>query len=116
MENPVPCKADYDTIVQTWKFPGGLCGNEDMLAVVMVCTECNGDLPGHTRRNGKYMIGSPLFEKLILRTEKDKDFTVIARNNSDKNIYIQSAKLNELFQQRWISHDEIVNGGTWSLK
>jgi putative alpha-1,2-mannosidase len=58
------------------------------------------------------MIGSPLFEKLILKTQKNKTFTVVARNNSSENVYIQKASLNgQPFNRIWISHEEIVNGG-----
>jgi putative alpha-1,2-mannosidase len=40
-------------------------------------------------------------------------FTVIARDNSGDNKYIQSATLNgERMTRTWISHDEIVGGGT----
>lgn len=93
--------------------PGGLCGNEDMGSLSSWYVLSAMGIYPVTPGDPKYMIGSPLFEKLTLRTEKDKDFTVIARNNSDKNIYIQSAKLNgEPFNRVWISHDEIVNGGT----
>ena len=59
-----------------------------------------------------YMIGSPLFEKLTLETEKNKIFTVIANNNSPENMYIQRAQLNgQPFNRTWISHEEIVIGG-----
>ena len=60
-----------------------------------------------------YQIGSPLFEKLSMKTEKGKIFTVLAYDNSEENIYIQGAKFNgEPFNRVWISHEEIVNGGT----
>lgn len=93
--------------------PGGLCGNEDMGSLSSWYVLSAMGIYPVTPGDPKYMIGSPLFEKLTLKTEKEKDFTVIARNNSDENIYIQSAKLNgEPFNRVWISHDEIVNGGT----
>jgi putative alpha-1,2-mannosidase len=43
-------------------------------------------------------------------------FTIIAHNVSKQNCYIQSARLNgKPFNRPWISHDEIVNGGTLEL-
>jgi len=45
-----------------------------------------------------------------------KTFTIIANNNSDENIYIQSMKLNDKVLKRyWISHDEIIKGGKLEL-
>ncbi len=44
-------------------------------------------------------------------------FTIIARNNSDENIYIQSVKLNgSPLDRYWITHNEVVNGGTLELE
>lgn len=41
-----------------------------------------------------------------------KDFVIVANNNSEKNIYIQSATLNEEpLNQPWFTHTEIANGG-----
>ncbi len=43
-------------------------------------------------------ITSPLFDEIIIYPDKlynpDKPFKIIAKNNSEKNIYIQSATLN----------------------
>ncbi|MCF6356724.1 MAG: glycoside hydrolase family 92 protein [Draconibacterium sp.] len=44
-------------------------------------------------------------------------FTIIARNNSDENIYIQSVKLNgNPLDRYWITHNEVVNEGTLELE
>lgn len=43
--------------------------------------------------SGDYMIGSPLFDEMSMRLANGKTFRVKARNNSAKNVYIQSAKL-----------------------
>ena len=42
----------------------------------------------------EYQIGSPLFNKVRIRLQNGKTFSVIANNNSLVNKYIQSAKLN----------------------
>jgi len=41
-----------------------------------------------------YILGSPIFDQATVHVGNGKDFTFIARNNSAKNIYIQSASLN----------------------
>ena len=45
--------------------------------------------------SGDYMIGSPLYGHMSLRLGNGKTFSVDAENNSEKNVYIQSATLNE---------------------
>ncbi len=63
-----------------------------------------------------YNITSPLFEKAVINLDdyyKNRKFTIIAHNASMDNKYIQSAKLNgKLLSRTWITHDEIVSGGT----
>jgi putative alpha-1,2-mannosidase len=44
--------------------------------------------------------------------ENGKNFKLIARNLSDKNVFIKSATLNgKPFNQAWIEHEDIANGG-----
>ncbi len=60
-----------------------------------------------------YSIGSPFFDKAVIQLENGKTFTVIAKNASDRNKYIQSAKLNgKPLNKAEISHKDILNGGT----
>jgi predicted alpha-1,2-mannosidase len=66
--------------------------------------------------SGDYMIGSPLFQKMTLRLANDKTLTVVAENNSDKNVYIQSATLNgKALDRPVIRYDEIMAGATLKL-
>jgi putative alpha-1,2-mannosidase len=45
-----------------------------------------------------------------------KIFEIVAKNNSDKNIYIQSATLNgKPWDKPWFSHADIANGGKLEL-
>lgn len=63
-----------------------------------------------------YTIGSPIFEKSVLRLDHGEQFTVIARNTSWENKYIQSAKLNGVeYDKTWFTHADIMNGGTLEL-
>jgi len=59
-----------------------------------------------------YTLTSPAFARWTLRLPEGKNFTVVAKNNSKENIYIQSATLNGKPHTRtWIGHDEIMAGG-----
>lgn len=99
----------------------GLCGNDDVgqlsawyvLAAIGIHPICPGD--------NKYQITSPVFSKIDIQLDKEyyneNRFTIIANNNSDQNIYIQSIKLNgKPLDRFWISHQEIVQGGTLELE
>ena len=59
-----------------------------------------------------YILGSPLFEEVSLHMGNGKTFKITARNNSEQNIYIQSATLNgKPWEKPWFSHADIANGG-----
>ena len=59
-----------------------------------------------------YVIGSPMFEEVSIQLQNNKNFIVMTINNSKKNSYIQSARLNgKTFDRSFIWHDEIVKGG-----
>lgn len=60
-----------------------------------------------------YLIGSPIFPELVLHLDCGKDFRIIAKNVSEDNFYIQSAKLNgREFNQPWIAYKTLQEGGT----
>ena len=92
--------------------PDGYCGDEDngqtsawyvfsAMGFYPVC-------PGTTQ----YVIGSPLFEKITLEMEDGNIFEINAKNNTSKNIYIQSAELNKAaYNNNWIDHHIIQKGG-----
>jgi len=93
--------------------PAGLCGNEDMgslsswyvLSSMGFYPVCPGD--------NTYAIGSPLFGKATMKLGNGKTFTIIAKNNSSVNKYIQSATLNgKAYNKSYITHDDIINGST----
>lgn len=93
--------------------PGGLSGNDDagqmsawyIFAAMGFYPVCPG--------TPYYMIGSPSFPKATLHLENGKEFTIIARNASPENVYIQSASLNgKEYDKNYLNHFDIVNGGT----
>ena len=60
-----------------------------------------------------YVIGSPIFDKVAINLENGRTFTVIAKNNSADNKYIQSATLNgKPYNKTYFSHEDILAGGT----
>jgi predicted alpha-1,2-mannosidase len=60
-----------------------------------------------------YILGSPIFDKVVMHLGNGKTFSIIAHNNSEKNLYIQSATLNgKPWDKPWFSHSDIENGGT----
>jgi predicted alpha-1,2-mannosidase len=59
-----------------------------------------------------YIIGTPLFDEAIVHLGNGKDLTIEAKNNSERNLYIQSATLNgQPWNKPWFSHADIANGG-----
>jgi predicted alpha-1,2-mannosidase len=63
-----------------------------------------------------YILGSPIFDKATIHMGNGHDFTIVAHNNSAKNIYIQSATLNgKPWNKPWFRHSDMVDGGTLLL-
>lgn len=59
-----------------------------------------------------YTIGTPFFETTTMTLSNGKQFTVNAKGRSEKNKYIQSAKLNgETWLKPWFSHEDLAQGG-----
>jgi predicted alpha-1,2-mannosidase len=63
-----------------------------------------------------YILGSPIFDRATIHLGSGKNFTIIAHNNSEKNIYIQSATLNgKPWNRPWFDHADIAAGGQFEL-
>ena len=98
----------------------GYSGDEDqgdLAAVSALMAIGLFDVQGGAEMNPAYQITSPLFDRINIRLNPDyfsgRKFTIITRNNSATNIYIQSVKLNgKPLNQFWISHADLVKGGT----
>jgi len=64
-----------------------------------------------------YLINTPYFRQTIIHQENGNDFTIVAKNLSEKNKYIVSATLNgKPFSKSWIEHQDIVDGGSLILE
>jgi predicted alpha-1,2-mannosidase len=92
--------------------PAGLCGNEDCGQMsAWYIFSAMGFYPVNPA-NGIYAIGSPVLTKAVIHLPEGKVFTVIAKNASSKNVYIQSVKLNgQRYNRTYITHTDIMNGG-----
>ena len=60
-----------------------------------------------------YELGSPIVERASIPLDNGKTFTVVAKNQGPKNVYLRSVKLNgQVLYRRTITHAEIMAGGT----
>jgi predicted alpha-1,2-mannosidase len=75
--------------------PGGLDGDDDcgQMSAWLLFTAM-GFYPVNPA-SGDYMIGSPLYRGISLKLDNGKTFRVEAENNSETNVYIQSATLDD---------------------
>lgn len=102
-------KAIYDFYHPTQE---GLIGNEDVGQMsawyVMSAMGFYQVNPGEA----KYTIGRPIFDDVTIRLG-EKQFNIIAENNSPDNIYVKSVTINgkPLGDNFSFTHNEIMNGG-----
>jgi predicted alpha-1,2-mannosidase len=108
------CKRAYHNAVE------GLVGNEDVGQMsawyVLAAAGLHPICPGDTRQE----ITSPVFNQITLKLDlhyaKGKSFTIKAKNNSPRNIYIQSALLNDKpYTKCYIDYNDIMKGGILQL-
>lgn len=107
-----------DSVLHTLYFndPDGLSGNEDCgqmsawyilnsMGFYQVC-------PGKP----VYSIGRPLFDKVVINLPDGKKFTIVAKNNSRQNKYIQSMTLNgKPLETPFFTHEDITSGSVLEL-
>ncbi|MDR3217788.1 MAG: GH92 family glycosyl hydrolase [Dysgonamonadaceae bacterium] len=94
----------------------GLVGNEDVGQMsawfVLSASGIHPVCPGETR----FELTSPLFNEIIFNLDNGKKFTLSCRNNSPKNVYIQSAKLNgKNYNKPYLDYQDIMHGGKLEL-
>ncbi|MDP9080195.1 MAG: GH92 family glycosyl hydrolase [Bacteroidota bacterium] len=108
------CRRAYKNSVE------GLVGNEDVGQMsawyVMAASGIHPVCPGDPRQE----ITSPVFNKVTFKLDPKyatgNTFSIVAKNNSAQNIYIQSAKLNgKVYNHCYIEYKEIAAGGTLEL-
>jgi len=92
--------------------PSGLCGNEDCGQMSAWYILSSLGFYSFNPADQNYVIGSPLFDEAIINLNDGKKFFIKANNLSDKNIYINSVKLNgKELTKSFITHKEIMDGG-----
>ncbi len=93
--------------------PDGLGGNDDcgqMSAWYIFSTI--GFYP-FAPASGEYQLGSPAVDKAVIQLENGNSFTIEAKNQSDKNVYVQKAILNGVELKRlYLTQEDIMKGGT----
>ncbi|MCB0462914.1 MAG: GH92 family glycosyl hydrolase [Flavobacteriaceae bacterium] len=92
--------------------PDGISGNEDCGQMSAWYILSSMGFYSVTPASNQYIIGTPLFPKATINLENGKQFTIVAHNISDSNIYIESATLNgKSLDRTFIYHNEVVDGG-----
>lgn len=60
----------------------------------------------------QYALGSPVIKTAVLKLENGKTLTIEARNQSDKNVYVEKVVVNgKELNRNYLTHAEITNGG-----
>lgn len=97
--------------------PDGYCGNEDcgQMSAWHILSALG--FYQVNPSNGIFVFGSPLYKRATINLPGGKKFVINAPANSEKNIYIHSAKLNgKKYSKAFITYDDIMRGGALTLQ
>ncbi|WP_411766789.1 GH92 family glycosyl hydrolase [Winogradskyella sp. A3E31] len=93
--------------------PDGVSGNEDCGQMSAWYVLSSMGFYSVTPGSNEYIIGTPLFDKATINLESGEQFTIVANNLSDTNIYVESVTLNgQNLDVTYLKHDAIISGGT----
>lgn len=92
--------------------PDGYAGNEDCGQMsAWVIWSIAGLYPVNPA-SGKYMFGSPAADEITIKTANGT-FTIKAKNNNSKNVYVQAITLNgKPYTKGYLTHTDLLKGGT----
>ena len=93
--------------------PGSLCGNDDcgQMSAWYLFT-CMGFYPV-CPASDYYVLGAPQVPKAVMHLSNGNDVTMTAENLSDKNIYVQSVKLNgKNWDSPFLPYNQLKSGAT----
>lgn len=92
--------------------PEGYAGNEDCGQMsAWAVWSMTGVYPANPS-SGQYVFGSPIFDEVKIKLPSGNSMRVVAHNNSKKNLYIQSVKLNGTpYSKVYIDHSTLLAGG-----
>lgn len=97
--------------------PDGLIGNEDcgqmsawhVLSALGLYSVCPG--------TGEYVIGTPWFDNIKVKTPSGKTFEIKTSRESANSFYVSRMLLNDAIYTKWsINFADIINGGTFEFK
>ena len=93
--------------------PAGLCGNEDCGQMsAWYVFSAMGFYPVNPV-GGRYEIGSPLFDRVVIPLADGKVFTLLAPGASSGKKYVKSVKVNGIeWRRSYITHSQITDGST----
>lgn len=92
--------------------PDGYAGNEDAGQMSAWAVWSMMGLYPASPVGGEYVFGSPVLDKSTITMPNGKTFTIIAKNNLEKNIYVKSVSLNgKAYHKTYINHADLVKGG-----
>jgi len=92
--------------------PDGLAGNEDAGQMSAWAVWSMMGLYPASPVGGEYVFGSPVLDKATIAMPGGKTFTITAKNNSDRNVYVQSVSLNgRPYTKTYITHADMLRGG-----
>jgi len=92
--------------------PDGYCGDEDNGQTSAWYVFSSLGFYPVTPGVNQYVIGSPLFEKATISLENGNTFVINASNNSDDNIYINTANLNgKSYDKNYLDYETLQKGG-----
>ena len=97
--------------------PNGLCGNDDAGQMSAWYVFSSMGLYPANPMSGEYVLGSPRMKHAAINLPNGNAFVIDAKNQSDANIYIKSAKLNgKALTRTHITHEELMQGGKLELE
>lgn len=92
--------------------PGGLSGNDDAGQMSAWFVFAAMGLYPVDPVSGKYVISSPIFDKIKIRLDHDTHFEIKCYKETEQSTFIKNIKLNGMkYSKNYIDHADIINGG-----
>lgn len=95
--------------------PDGICGNDDCgQTSAWYVFSAMGFYPV-TPGNTTYVTGSPMFDKIVIKLESGKHFTLLAPGSFEKP-YVEGIKIDgKNYTKSYFEHSDIINGKTFEF-
>ena len=93
--------------------PDGLCGNEDVGQMSAWYILSSLGLYQVQPSGGRFVLGTPMFSRADVQVGQGRTLHITARGLSDKNIYVQSVRLNgRKYTKTYVDFDVLSAGAT----